>query len=143
MTQGLNRVFATAYQSCRVLDLPEIDKTTPDAIGIKRIGTRPDGGGVRIIDNFALVQKTHYYVKNVATQSSCINVQNNPPIYDFGGKAGNTKGRLDLFKNNSDGSQALGIDCSGYISAAIAAAGLKLSIQTENKLIYAVIGARS
>jgi hypothetical protein len=57
MIVGLNHVFSTVYQSCRVLDLPPMDAATSSVVGITRLpGTHPDGiGGLRVITGNTLL----------------------------------------------------------------------------------------
>ena len=137
MSIGTKMVFATAYQSCRVLDLPEMDRSTPSVIGISRVGTHPDGvGGKRLVTNLRAVQDTHYYIRGLASESNCVDVKNNPLIYDYGGEpfiSGNT---INFQKDAGTGTSALGVDCSAYISSAIAVAGLRYRPGVENKTIF-------
>ena len=135
---GANNVFATAYQSCRVLDLPEVTAETPDVVGIRRIGTHPDGiGGVREVFDLTGVQNTHPYIKVAAgNQNGCFNVRSNPLIYDYGGAPSVTNNTLNFFKNAGSGANVLGIDCSAYVSSAIGAAGFRYKPGVDNKAIY-------
>ncbi len=143
VSKGLNMVFANAYQSCRVLDLPPMDGSTPDVSGISRVGTHSDGvGGKRLISDMKKVQSTHYYIRGLASESSCVTVRDNPLIYDYGGKASTSGNTLNFQKNAGSGTAALGIDCSGYVSAGIAVAGLRYKPGLPNKTIYANQGAR-
>jgi cell wall-associated NlpC family hydrolase len=123
--------FATAYQSCQSLQLPSMTAQTPNVQGIKIVGTHPDGvGSKRAIASLSQVQSTHYYIKDTTSYgASCFNVRQNPLIYDYGGKpyaTTATDSPINLFKNSGDGTSVLGIDCSGYVFTAMAAAGLKL-----------------
>lgn len=127
---GENWTFATAYQSCQTLVAPVLTSQTGDIQGISIVGKHPDGiGNKRVIGDLDKVQTTHPYIKDVSGyDSKCFNVRRNPLIYDYGGKPFATmqaNSPLDLFKNNGDGTQVLGIDCSGYVYTAMAAAGLK------------------
>ena len=135
---GANNVFATAYQSCRALDLPEISAETADVVGIRRIGTHADGvGGIREIFDVASVQSTHPYIKVAAgSQNGCFNVRSNPLIYDYGGAPSVTNNTLNFFKNAGSGANVLGIDCSAYVSAAIGVAGFRYKPGVDNKAIY-------
>lgn len=128
---GERWAFATAYQSCNTLRLPAMTAQTPDVKGISIVGTHPDGvGSKRMITSLSSVQSTHYYVKDERSYgSACFNVRNNPLIYDYGGKPYATTAadsRINLFKDNGDGTSVLGIDCSGFVFTSMAAAGLKL-----------------
>jgi hypothetical protein len=144
LKKGLNMVFATAYQSCRVLDLPPMDRSTPDVSGISRVGTHTDGvGGKRLVTDLKAVQGTHYYIRGIASEGTCLPVRNNPLIYDYGGKVAASGNTLSFFKNSGSGTTALGVDCSGYVSAGIAAAGLRYKPGLANKPIFANYGART
>ncbi|MBC7741542.1 MAG: hypothetical protein H7061_05065 [Bdellovibrionaceae bacterium] len=143
MAKGINMVFATAYQSCRVLDLPPMTSATPNVVGITRTGTHADGvGGKRQVTDLKAVQSTHYYIRGLATESSCLPVKNNPLIYDYGGKPYSSGNTLNFFKNSGSGTSAMGVDCSGFVSSAIAVAGLRYKPGLANKPIFANQGAR-
>lgn len=137
LTKGVNRILATAYQSCRVLDLPAMDASTADVEGITRTGTHSDGvGGKREITSLKSVQKTHYYIKGIATESSCTKVANNPLIYDYGGQPAISGTTLNFFKDSGSGTSVLGVDCSAFVSSAIAVVGMRYKPNLENKPIY-------
>lgn len=138
VAQGLKRVISTAYQSCRVLDLPALDKNAPSVVGITRLAEKhPDGiGAKRVISDLASVQKTHYYIRGIATESSCQPVRNNPLIYDYGGEPAISKNTLNFFSNAGTGTSVLGVDCSAFVSSAIAVSGLRYKPDLPNKPIY-------
>lgn len=135
---GSNNVLATAYQSCAVLEIPDVSAATPDAQGIERYGTHEDGiGGKRRVASLSSVQNTHPYIKVAGgAQSGCFNVRSNPLIYDYGGSASVANNIIDFSKNSGSGTSALGIDCSAYVSSAIAAGGLRYKPGVENKAVY-------
>lgn len=135
---GSHNVLATAYQSCAVLEIPELSAATGDVQGIERYATHSDGvGGVRRVTSVSSVQNTHPYIKVAGgAQAGCFNVRNNPLIYDYGGQAAISNNILDFTKNAGSGSSALGIDCSAYVSASIAAGGLRYKPGVENKAVY-------
>lgn len=127
---GARKVLAVAYQSCQASALPEMTSSTPSVSGILDLGDRGDGGHTRKIGNLAALLASNYYLRNfVAANSSCFDVRQDPPIYNYGGKPF-TSARdpylLDLFTHVRTGGPTLGIDCSGYVFSALAAAGLKL-----------------
>ncbi len=138
MIAGQNNVFSTAYQSCQTLQIPEVSSTTPDVVGIQRVGTHADGiGGVREVSDLKSVQNTHPYIKVAAgLQNGCFNVRSNPLIYDYGGEPSITNNTINFFKNVGSGSGALGVDCSAYVSSAIAASGFRYKPGIDNKAIY-------
>nr|BFD63055.1 hypothetical protein BdHM001_17360 [Bdellovibrio sp. HM001] len=128
---GARWAFATTYQTCQSVSLPDMDAQTPDLQGIKITGKHSDGvGSKREIASLSQVQSTHPYIKNVTSYGEgCFNVKSNPLIYDYGGKPYGTTAAdsaIDMFKNNGDGTKVLGIDCSGYVYTSMATAGLRL-----------------
>ncbi|AZZ37757.1 hypothetical protein CIK05_13430 [Bdellovibrio sp. qaytius] len=135
---GSHNVLATAYQSCAVLEIPDMSAATPDAQGIERYGTHPDGiGGKRRVASLSSVQNTHPYIKVAGgAQAGCFNVRNNPLIYDYGGEASVANNVINFAKDSGSGTSALGVDCSAYVSSAIAAGGLRYKPGVENKAIY-------
>lgn len=136
--KGSRNVLVTAYQSCAVLEIPEMTAATPNVTGIQRYGTHADGiGGLRRVASLSSVQNTHPYIKVAGgAQSGCFNVRSNPLIYDYGGSASVTNNVIDFSKNAGSGTSALGVDCSAYVSAAIAAGGLRYKPGVNNKAIY-------
>lgn len=138
LAKGINMVFSTAYQSCRTLDLPAMDSATANVVGITRLAeNHPDGvGGRRIISDLPAVQKTHYYVRSIASESSCQDVRNHPLIYDYGGGPSVTATTIDFFKDAGTGTSVLGVDCSAFVSSAIGVAGLRYKPGVENKPIF-------
>ncbi|MBC7420668.1 MAG: hypothetical protein H7328_08065 [Bdellovibrio sp.] len=140
LSKGLDMVFATAYQSCRVLDLPPMDSTTPNIQGVTRVGTHSDGiGGKRLVTDVKAAQNSHYYMRGIASESSC--TKTTPLIYDYGGKVFTSGNTISFFKNAGSGTEALGVDCSGYVAASIAVGGLRYKPGLANKPIYANQGA--
>lgn len=130
---GAQRLMSIAYQSCSVTKGRALDTTDPLIKGVKITGYHPDGIGYRrIIEDLGALQATHPYVAGVEYGPSCRQIRSNPLIYDYGGKPETSTGAFDLFSNAGDGTSVLGIDCSGYVFAALGAAGLKIS--SENAM---------
>jgi hypothetical protein len=132
---GARFAFATAYQSCQVLSLPDMTANTEDVIGIGK-GKDIGGGFQRFYQSLSDIQNTHYYIRNIDYAKSCIQVRQQPLVYDFGGEPAVEPARLNFFVNAGDGGSALGLDCSAFISSALAAAGLKYTPQVSNKSIF-------
>jgi len=125
LVYGARKVMATAYQSCLSLDLPLMPNNQPTR-GIKIVGQR--GGGLRRrISNIKALNRSHYYLSqiNIPDDDQCFNVYSTPLIYDYGGKPVATNRSIDLFKNKG-GAPGLGLDCSGFVTTALASAGLRL-----------------
>ena len=60
-----------------------------------------------------------------------------PLIYDYGGEPSVANNTLNFFQNAGDGSKTtLGIDCSAYVSSAIAAAGFRYKPGVDNKAVF-------
>lgn len=139
LVYGGRKVLGTAYQSCAVLEKGPLTAETRDIDGISIVGTHSDGvGSKRKITDLQALLETNYYLQNLGQSSSCKDIRNNPLIYDYGGKPYATaadNSSLNLFKNSGSGTSALGIDCSGYVFAAIAAGGLKLHPTKKLKAI--------
>ncbi len=139
MTNGVDNVFATAYQSCQALEVPEVNRSTVNVEGITINGTHTDGvGSKRFVTDLKKLQQTHPYIRTAGDGSvnGCFNVRSNPLIYDYGGKPSSTGNIISFFKNDGSGTTVLGIDCSGYVASAAAAAGLLYSPNVENKAIF-------
>lgn len=134
---GTKKVFSTAYQSCRVLDLPELDSAVADISGIRIVGKHPDGiGSKREIADLKAVDNTHYYIRGIATESQCADVKRNPLIYDYGGEPAISKNVINFQVNAGTGTQVLGVDCSAYVSSIIAVSGMLYKPGVENKAIF-------
>ncbi|NUM58587.1 MAG: hypothetical protein HUU56_08145 [Bdellovibrionaceae bacterium] len=136
---GMNRIFATAYQSCDVLNLPDLDSKTPAVQGITILSEMHSDniGRKRVISSLPAVIKTHYYLKDSKfTDNHCLSIKNNPLIYDYGGEPAITQGALNLFLNAGSGTKVLGIDCSAYVMAGILAGGIKYKAKVPNKAIF-------
>ena len=144
---GSRWTIATAYQSCQALTEPILTKDTPNAEGIGIVGKHSDGvGNQRVISNLTSLLHTHPYYKNVNSYGAgCLKPTSYPLIYDYGGKpyvTTDSSAGLNLFKDAGDGTKVLGIDCSGFIYTALAAAGLRLSPGKNIKAI-GVLGVNS
>ena len=125
---GARKVMSTAYQSCSVLDLPLMKESQPTR-GISVISKHPSGYGYRrSVSNLSALNSTHFYLRKstVPNYSQCLDVSQHPLIYDFGGKPSTASKSINLFRNAGSGSTALGVDCSGFVTSAMASAGLRL-----------------
>ena len=129
---GAIKSFAVAYQSCTAHSQEAISDSFKKVEGIVITGTHPAGGSIRVITDMNRVLRTHPYIINnrVPSSAECANPENNPKIYDFGGKPYATSDKnstLNYFINGGSGSKELGVDCSGYVYSALMSAGLKLA----------------
>ena len=130
---GAHLTFATAYQSCRVLSLPPLNNDVPDLRGIEVVGVARDGGDIRKITSLRDFVKSNPYYKGYSVQKNCMDMRKMPVIYNYGGRPiiqATASGRyvVDLFKMQigSGDSREDGIDCSGFVATALAAAGIRL-----------------
>ena len=136
LVYGARKVMATAYQSCQVLDvnlMPLVPDHTPDIQGIVETSQHGIGDGIRRnISSVEHVNATHYYLRRlnrISPHQSCPNIFQTPLIFDFGGKPYLTSDpypQVNLFKNYGSGTSALGVDCSGFVVAALASSGLRV-----------------
>lgn len=125
---GLRKAFATAYQSCESLQIKPMNRSIADVEGVENNGRYPGsqtGHYIKITDPKA-VARTHYYIREYRPTPGCVNVQNYPMVYDFGGKPNTKEGDLNYWKTSSGGSPGLGIDCSGFVFTSLAVGGLRL-----------------
>ncbi|WP_413289862.1 hypothetical protein [Bdellovibrio sp. HCB337] len=125
---GLRKALATAYQSCESLQLKPMARSIADVEGVENNGRYPDsltGHYVKITDPKA-VARTHYYIREYRPTPGCVNVQNYPMVYDYGGKPSTKDGTLNYWITSNGGSPGLGIDCSGFVFTSLAVGGLRL-----------------
>lgn len=132
--RGAVKVMTTAYQTCQAKRLPAMTASSVSisSAAIRITGTHENGVGLkREYGDLALLNKTHYYVREgTEKEAGCYNVAKTPLIYDYGGKpyaTTKTDSTLDFFRDAGTGTSVLGVDCSGYIFSALAAAGLRVA----------------
>lgn len=128
---GALKTLANSYQSCEVGKAPALSSRTPDIKGIVITGRHPDGvGNKRLIGDLTALIRSHPYLAEYRRPAaSCHDILQTPLIYDYGGKpyaTNHTDSSLDFFRDAGSGTSVLGADCSGYVYAAFATAGLKL-----------------
>ena len=134
LVYGARKVMATAYQSCKVLNIPLVPSNIPDVQGIVEVSEHGIGDGIRRnISSVPLVNSSHYYLRYLQNSpppyEGCPNPLKSPLIFDFGGKpyaTSNPYPQINLFRNHGSGTSALGMDCSGFALAALAGAGLRI-----------------
>ena len=142
LVYGARKVMATAYQSCKALNLPLIHSRSPETRGIREISTSKGGGVYRSIASLPQLLSSHYYLSQVdfsPPSPQCPNISKNPLLYDFGGKpfvSMHPYPRINLFKNSGSGSHILGLDCSGFVMSALATAGLRIKKNKFMKSSY-------
>jgi len=130
--QAARKVMAVIYQNCEALgvDLP---------FGYRKEGYRhPDDGVLSHLENpnryidARKAAKSNPYLRAKYDGVVCRDMQKTPPVFHVGGKAAfrnNSRGQLevDVFNNhrNLSGGNLVTLDCSGFVSASFATAGLK------------------
>lgn len=140
VVSGALKALANSYQSCDAGIASPLSDSTADIQGITVTGLHPDGVGNKrlITDLDALIRSHPYLYGYVRPSGSCHEVLKDPMIYDYGGKpyaTNATDSELDFFTNAGSGTNALGIDCSGYVYSALATSGLKLKKSGRLKAI--------
>lgn len=145
---GAAKTMAVMYQSCEVLAEKALDRETPQIRGIEITGEHPNGNGFRrrLADRSDFLKSHPYFSNYRSPQSACFDVLTKPSIYDFGGKPFTTSRNellFDLHRDAGSGTEELGVDCSGFIYAALTSAGLKLKRETQLKasLVHGVSSA--
>ncbi len=141
LVYGARKVMVTAYQSCKVLNLPLVHSKTPQVKGVRQTSVHQGGGINRSIFSLSQIRSSHYYLNKIDIHPSpqCPNIFNNPLIYDFGGKPFVNMypyPQINLFKNSGSGSHVLGVDCSGFVMSSLAAAGLRVKRNKPMKGSY-------
>jgi hypothetical protein len=144
---GAYKTFSMAYQTCNMLDSAPLTSASSPVEGITVIGHYPGGIGLEraITDPAAVFRSNPFYAGRRTPAGGCLPAQNSPLIYNYGGKpyvASSSAMELSLFKNGGSGSSSLGIDCSGFVSTALVAAGLRVKQGTANRA-YLVGGINS
>lgn len=140
---GAHLTMATAYQSCDVLNLPPMTRRDPKTEGVRNGKKNPNSGGYsREYTDTELLMRTHFYYRhqnNLA--NNCVDQRAKPLVYDYGGKPDTKTGIWNMFMNSGSGGSALGIDCSGFISTSLAAAGNRFNPEMNNKPITKLYGS--
>ena len=130
---GAWKTMATAYQSCDVVGMDPMTSETPSTQGVTQY-LHKKGVYYRKISNLNEFLRTNPYYKGYrAPAATCVPVEKNPLVYDFGGKPSyaSSTSPLNLFKEAGNGTpDVLGVDCSGFITTAMLTAGLRLQSGT-------------
>jgi hypothetical protein len=135
---GAYKAISVAYQSCNILSVPPLSKSSPSIEGVEIIGDHPNGVGLaRVVSDRDAVYRTNpYYAGRVSPVSGCFHAGTTPLIYDYGGKpfaSSSSGGVIDFFKDAGSGTEALGVDCSGFVAASVLAGGLRLKRNVSSK----------
>ncbi len=135
---GAYKTMSVGYQSCNAVAVPPLSLAIGSVSGITVTGNHPSGNGLtrEVTDVAALYRTNPYYAERLAPASGCFTTTGTPLIYDYGGKpyvSGAGGGVMDLFQNAGSGTDALGVDCSGFVASAVLAGGLRLKQNVTSK----------
>lgn len=125
-------VMNTFYQSCSAASLPPYRVLDRGEMRGYQLERHPwNGGSASKIVDIERARNSQYYIScPTEERRNCRNLCDNPPTYIWGGKGVyQSDGVIDLFRNESsieDIANHPGIDCSGFVNAAFAVAGLKV-----------------
>jgi hypothetical protein len=139
VADGINTIFAVAYQSCRAIEVPPLNEDSPNIEGVTILSApNPENGGLqRVISSVSKVQESHPWIRVSSPGSNtCYNVRGNPLIYDFGGKPKWSSNTIDFFNNSGSGTSVLGVDCSGFVASVLSAIGARYAPGSDNKPVY-------
>jgi hypothetical protein len=134
---GAYKTLSVGYQSCNAVALPALSLSIAAISGVTVTGNHVSGTGLtREVTDAAAVYRTNpFYSGRRSPASGCFTAPDSPLIYDYGGKpytttAGST---IDLTRNAGSGTDALGIDCSGFVTTSVLAGGLRLKQNVSSK----------
>jgi hypothetical protein len=135
---GAYKAISVGYQSCNALGVAPLSGSTPPVEGVTVTGTHAGGVGLtrEVADASALFRTNPYYADRLSPAKGCFTASTTPLIYDYGGKpyastvAG---GSIDFTRNAGSGTPALGVDCSGFVTTAVLAGGLRLKRNVSSK----------
>jgi hypothetical protein len=139
---GARRMLATYFQSCTALD-KIITAQTPPLQGVRSATningkTSPFGRNARLrqITNNAAMVRGHIVLGELMVDPTypeaphCRDMTQTPPIYGYGSRLSRTRSNtINLFTAGQGvvtPPEAVGVDCSAFVSAAFAASGLRL-----------------
>src|SRR5690606_27806237 len=126
--------LAILYQDCSFLDDPK-SLTWEDRLqGYNDTGKkhRDKVGLERRIKNRELVLTTHPYLSS-GKNAPCRDLSDAPPVFHYGGKAkfSYRDRSVDMLGKQAGGDHR-GLDCSGFVSAALARAGMRIHPKGSN-----------
>ncbi len=135
--EGAKKVLATMFQSCKSLNYI-IGPETPPLQGIKKIRTGdPEIPYQRKLVNTDQYVKSHIILSQLEKDPNypgamCRDMTKTPPIYGYGSrKYPNRSNELNLFTEGAgvarSSKDSVAIDCSSFISVALASQGLKIN----------------
>lgn len=139
VAQGARKVLATFFQSCDILSRA-IDQKTPSLRGVRTEKNGSQRSRV-ITDQDSFVESNIFFQGILENEKypglNCIDARKSPPVYGYASrKVPDKSGVINLFSEGagvSENSQeASGIDCSSFLSVALASQGLKVTEKSNN-----------
>lgn len=140
-------VINTFYQNCEAANLPPYDILERGEMRGYELRKHPwNGGSASNVTSKSLAQSSQYYIQCPGqARPSCLDLCKEPPTYLWGGKGVySNEGELDLFRNEGSIQKLAehpGIDCSGFVNAVFATAGLKVRLDMNAKEVAANVPA--
>ena len=143
VAKGARKLLASFYQSCKAVDFPiqygqESTKGLVSGSMIDGESSYFNGGKMRKLNNPELFANTHPVLSVLKQEENypgpqCRDASEQPPIFAYGSRKYPTRGsdEIKIFSKGkgvtNSSAPASGIDCSSFVSVALAAQGLKVS----------------
>lgn len=131
---GARQTMAVMYQSCSVLTKPPYNPKVDNKLRPPLRFNRDTKKRSFATNSLSELVSKHFYLKDLPPRGPrCQDVKKSPPLFQVGGRA-QYKGReINILGNFKMGSNRVtNLDCSGFFSVALSAAGLKLKPQVQN-----------
>ncbi len=135
---GARQTMALLYQTCDVLKLsPYTGDPQVRRNGVSKF--KKSGNFYRKITNLNKTLDNHYYLNSLNNYPSpgCLDMRKTPPLFQYGGRPKIKSGdEIDLFSTYKNGgtNSLVGLDCSGFVSAALISAGLKIKPNADKAI---------
>lgn len=134
---GARLAMAEIYQSCEVLSKPEYDVRGSQATQLSNMihGEYYKRTLAAPVQNLVRVHSYLQDLKNNPNSSQCFPIRQKPPIFVYGGRPSYdaNQNEINVFtKPPGNQSGVTGLDCSGFVSVSLSAAGLKLTPNIKN-----------
>lgn len=148
VSDAARRIFATLHQSCESLDrqIPAHESMRGYSLPAEIPESQKHHHPATRFFNVGEVRASHPYLQSQYAPG-CQDMRQAPPVFHVGGKADiqrqNGRVQVDIFnaRRNRTGGQLTTLDCSGYLSATFAAAGLRLRSTDDTRTAYQLSAA--
>ncbi len=126
---GARKVLATFFQSCKALDIA-IDPSISNLKGVRKVGNKRQVYDIKSYVNSHAILSELKSDPNYPAKG-CLDATKRPPVYGYGSqKYPDQNGEINLFTAGAGVSRSSkpvsAIDCSSFISVALASQGLKV-----------------